>query len=155
MGTAAVTLAALETTVTVGSDEWFTAGTDGDYFNFGYSAGPGTGTQTDADAMGSIGDNTYVDGSATSRTIHHIYYAENTSGLNDTLDDSIYLGIVGTSIPNTDDTFKEIVYNGVTYTRASADVYDGTQGGVNSTWQWNNVSPNGPTSGVRDFEVIL
>ena len=155
IGSAAVTVAALETTVTVGSDEWFDAGTEGDFFNFGYSAGPGGGTQTDADAMGSIGDNTYVDGGATSRTVHHIYYTENTGGIADSLDDSIFFGIVGTSIPDTDATFKEIEYNGVTYTRASADVYDSNQGGVNSTWQWNDVSPNGPTSGVRDFKVIL
>ncbi len=154
MASAAETVSALDTTVTVGNDEWFNAGTEGDFFNFGYSAGPGTGTQTDADAMGSISDNTYVDGTSTSRTVHHIYYAENTGGLNDTLDDSIYFGIVGASIPNTDDTFREIVYNGVTYTRASADVYDSSQGG-NSTWQWNDVSPNGPTGGTVGFNVVL
>lgn len=156
MGAAAVTVAALETTVTVGNDEWFDAGTLDTFFNYGYSGGGGTGTLTDADPMGSISDDTYVDAGSTTRTVAHIYWAEDTGGIaSSDLEDTIFFGLVGTSIPNNDTTFKQIEYNGVTYTRASADQYDASVGSVNTVWRWNNVSPNGPTAGVRDFKVVL
>ena len=106
-------------------------------------------------AIGSIGDDTYVDGTATTRTISHVLYSEQTGGVNPALDDSIFFGLVGTSIADSDSTFRLIEYNGVEYLRADADDYEPSEGGVVTYWQWNNVSPNGPVSGVRDFKVFL
>lgn len=156
MGTAAVTVAALETTVTVGQSLWFDTGgtTDEQFYNYGY--GDGTASETGIGTTGSIGDNTYVDSTSTTRTVAHIYYAEDTFGIGSGADDdSIYFGLSGTSIPNSDDTFVQIEYNGQVYTRASATVYTASEGGQNTTWQWNNVAPDGPTFGTRDFKVVL
>ena len=155
MGAAAVTTAALDTIVTVGSDIWFNAGTEGTFLNYGYSGGTGTGTVTDCDATGSIGDNTYTDAGATGRTVAHIYYAEDTGGIaSGTEEDTIFFGLVGTSIPNTDTTFREIEYNGQTYVR-NLSAYTASVGGLNTVWRWSNVSPNGPTGGTPTFKVIL
>ena len=151
-GTAAFTVSPLDAIVTVASDEWFDFGTDDTFFGFGYgSANPdplGIG------AFGSISEDTYVDASATSRVVAHIMYSENTGGIS-SIDDSIFFGIIGTSIPDTDLTFAEIVYNGVTYTRTSRTQYVSNHGGAISYWRWNNVSPNGPTSGTRELLVNL
>ena len=153
MGSAAVTAPTMETTVTVANALWFSDGTDDDYYVYGYNdalADP-LGTPT----IGSMGTTTYDDGSATTRTISFILYSDNTFGLDPSDEDSIWFGLVGTSIPNTDTTFRIIEYNGVPYTRADADVYNASFGGVVTYWQWQNVSPNGPQSGVVSFKVFL
>jgi hypothetical protein len=152
MGAAAVTVAALETTVTVVEMDWFTAGTEGDYFAWGYN--DANADPNNLATAGSIADGTYTDGSTTVRTVASVYYTENTGGLADP-DDAIYFGLVGTSIPNTDTTFVEIEYNGIVYTRASATAYLSSVGGQTTFWYWKDVSPNGPTSGVRDFKVVI
>lgn len=153
IGSAAVTVAALETTVTVGNDLWFSDGTDDDYYAYGFN--DALSDPLGLSTIGSIGTDNYVDGSSTSRTISFVLYSDDTFGLDPADDDSIWFGLVGTSIPDTDATFREIVYNGQTYTRASASLYVASHAGVVTYWQWNNVSPNGPTSGVRDFKVFL
>ena len=152
IGAAALTVSPLDTTVTVGNEHWFDLGTEDSYYAYGFNdtlADP-LGLNT----MGSMGASTYTDGSATLRTINTIYYSENTPTAA-ALDDSIFFGLAGVSIPNTDQTFKEIVYNGVTYVRASATTYTASVSGQTTFWQWNNVSPNGPTNGVRTFLVNL
>ena len=156
MGAAAVTLAPLDTTVTVGQTLWFYVGGSIDEYFYNYGYGDGTASETGIGTAGSIGDDTYTDSTSTTRTVAHIYYAEDTFGIGSAADDdSIYFGLSGTSIPNTDDTFVQIEYNGQVYTRASADVYTASEGGVNTTWQWRNVVPDGPKSGTVDFKVIL
>lgn len=153
MGAAAVTTPVLDTTVTVGNDIWFSDGTDADYVGFGFN--DANSDPLNLITIGSISDNTYVDGSATTRTISHVLYSDHTGGIAAALEDSIFFGLVGTSIPDTDATFREIVYNGQTYVRADADDYQPSEGGVVTYWQWQYVAPDGPTSGVRDFAVIL
>lgn len=153
IGSAATTVAALETTITVADDEWFTDGTDDTYFGYGYN--DALQDPLALAAIGSIGDDTYVDGSTTVRTISHVLYSENTFGLAASLEDSIFFGLVGVSIPDTDVTFREIIYNGQTYVRSDRDVYQPNLSSAVTYWQWQNVNPNGPTSGVRDFKVVL
>ena len=153
MGAAAVTTPVLVTTVTVGIDSWFSDGTADDYDGFGFN--DINSDPLNLGIIGSISDDTYVDGGATTRTISHVLYSEHTGGTDFTLEDSIFFGLVGTSIPDTDTTFREIVYNGQTYVRADADDYQPSEGGVVTYWQWQYVAPNGPTSGVTDFSVIL
>ena len=150
VGAAAVTLAPLDTTVTVATEIWFDFGTEDTFFKFGYSDGD---DPVGSDIFGSISEDTYVDGSAISRVVAYVVYTEQTGGVAPTIDDSIFFGIVGTGIPDTDLTFTEIVYNGVTYTRSSATNY--VSGVGSSYWQWNNVTPNGPTNGIRTFAVSL
>lgn len=153
IGAAAFTVSPLDTTITVGNDDWFDDGTEDTYYGFGYNdalADP-LGLST----IGSISQATYTDGSSTVRTVSHVLYSEDTPGLIPALDDSIFFALVGVSIPDTNQTFKEIVYNGVTYDRASATNYVANYASVITYWQWNNVSPNGPTSGVRTFLVNL
>ena len=153
MGAAAVTVAALDTTVTVGTDLWFGAGTEGDFYAYGFNdalADP-VGIAT----IGSIGDSTYTDASSTSRTVSGIFYTEHTGGLDPSDEDSIWFGLVGTSIADSDTTFREIVYNGQTYVRSSADAYYSSVGAAATYWQWQYVIPNGPSGGTVDFEVIL
>ena len=151
IGSAALTVSPLDTTVSVGQEVWFDYGTEDTFFGFGYS-------DINSDPLGlgltgSISEDTYTDGSAISRVVSHVLYSEDTGGVAAALDDSIFFGIVGAAIPDTDLTFTEIVYNGVTYTRASATNY--VSGASVSYWQWNNVSPNGPTSGIRTFLVNI
>ena len=150
MGAAAFTVSPLDTTVTVATHVWFDFGTEDTFLKYGYSDGS---DPVGTDIQGSISEDTYVDGSATPRVVAYILYTENTGGVADALDDSIFFGIVGAAIPDTDLTFTEIVYNGVVYTRSSATNY--VAGGSDSYWQWNDVSPNGPTSGVRTFLVNI
>jgi len=151
MGSAAHTAAALETTITVGSEHWFNDGTEDDYYAFGFND-----TLADPNGLGTTGSITvdnYLDGGATSRTINSVYYTEDTGGLAAANEDSIWFGLAGIGIPNTDVTFREIEYNGITYVRTAAAFT--TYAGVTTFWQWSNVSPNGPTSGVRDFNVLI
>lgn len=150
IGAAAFTVSPLDTTVTVDTEVWFDYGTEDTFFKFGYSDGD---DPVGSDIMGSISEDTYVDGSATPRVVAHVLYTEQTGGVATSLDDSIFFGITGAAIPDTDLTFTEIVYNGVTYTRSSATNY--VAGGTTSHWQWNNVSPNGPTNGIRTFLVNI
>lgn len=152
MGAAAVTAPTMETTVTVASALWFQDGTDDEFYVYGYNdaLSDPLGTPT----IGSMGTTTYTDGSATSRTISLVLYSDDTFGLDPSDEDSIWFALVGTGIPNTDTTFRIIEYNGVEYERSAA-TYDNDWAGVITTWQWDNVSPNGPTSGVRDFKVFL
>jgi len=152
IGSAALTAAALETTVTVQSEHWFDDGTEDSYFAFGFND-----TLADPNGLGlagSISVDNYLDGSSTTRTINSVYYTEDTGGLASSNEDSIWFGLVGVSIPNTNVTFRELEYNGVTYVRTAA-TYTANVSGQTTFWQWSNVSPNGPTSGVRDFNVLL
>lgn len=151
IGAAADTAAALETTVTVGSDLWFNDGTEDVYYAYGFN--DSLPDPNGLGATGSMSATTYLDGSATLRTINSIYYTEDTGGLWAANEDSIWFILAGISIPNTDVTFKEIEYNGITYVRSAAAF--STYVSQTTVWQWSNVSPNGPTSGVRDFNVIL
>lgn len=152
IGAAAFTVSPLDTTITVGNDEWFSAGSEGDFDAFGFN--DALADPLNLATIGSISEDTYVDGSATPRVVSHVLYSEDTGGLS-AVEDSIWFGIVGISVPDTDLTFTEIVYNGVTYVRSAADAYVSNYAGVITYWRWENVSPNGPTSGVRTFLVNL
>jgi hypothetical protein len=153
IGAAAFTVSPLDTIVSVGTDVWFEFGTEDTFLGHGYS--DNNGDPLGIGLLGGITEDTYVDGSATPRVVSHILYSEDTGGVASATDDSIFFGLVGISIPDTDLTFAEIVYNGVTYTRASATNYVSNLGGTVTYWQWLDVSPNGPTSGNRVLLINL
>ena len=153
MGAAAVTTAALESTVTVGIDGWFSFGTEDDFYGYGFN--DALSDPLGLATIGSISTNTYVDATSTTRTVSHVLYSDDTFGISSVLEDSIFFGLVGTFITDDDDTFRQIEYNGITYNRADRDIYNPNQGAAVTYWQWQNVSPNGPVNGVREFRVIL
>ncbi len=141
---------ALATTVTVSSTEY---DDDGDptapeaCLAFGFDAGVDFLSLPN---FGSIADATYTDGSSTSRTISALYYTEPCTGSND---DDLHFCLNATTIPDTDETFFKISYNGIEYLRSDS-TYNATQGSA-STWRWLNINPNGPTSGTRDLIVFI
>jgi hypothetical protein len=60
--------------------------------------------------------------------------------------DSFIFGIEGTSVPNNNNTFREIVVNGTVLNRAAADGYDSDELG-NTWWSWVSGLPAIPDSG--------
>jgi len=137
--------AALETTVTISTMDWFTDGTSDDYFAWGFN--DASADPLNLPTQGSIANDSF-DGF----TIVALYYSENT-GLSAALDDSIFFGLDGTSVSDSDATFVSIEYDGETYTRSSAHDYWSSVGGVNTFWQWQPTTPNGPVTGTVDLIV--
>lgn len=93
--------------------------------------------------FGTLGQDTFTDGSSISRTVSAIYYTELCTG--DADDDNLFFSLDDQSMDNDDGDFISIDYNGTNYTRSSA-TFTGTTGSC-STWRWLNISPNGPESG--------
>ena len=139
---------ALDTTVTVGTlpnvystwtthatwwyDAWGYAEVE-DYYSYGST-------------VGSMDDTTYDDGGATERTVVGVH----------TTDVSNYFifSLEGTSIPNTDTTFVNVVANGVTYARADATYVASKNGGTH--WYWYDPSgPWGAPPGAYSFKVNI
>lgn len=96
-----------ETTITVGDNG---AGQEG------YAQG----------VAGSIGDATYDDGGATSRTIVTVLWDQDNAG--------IQMALSGINVPDSDTTFQSIGVNGLEFARSAAS-YNGNSGG-NSRWLW-------------------
>lgn len=100
-------------------------------------------------AMGSRSPTGYTDGGANSRTIT-LLASDSSSGGGAT----VYFALSGTSIANTDTTFKRIVINGVTYSRSSASYTASFSG--STLWIWT-VSGAGffPTSGTQAIDIVI
>lgn len=134
---------ALDTTMTsLVEMSWFTDGTSDNYFAYGFN--DSTQDPLTLSTAGSLGDITYDDGSSTEQTVSGVYYSEDT-GLAASYDDSIWFGLQGNSIADTDTIFVSIEYNGITYTRASRTTR-WVVTTVATYWQWQGVV-NGPFSG--------
>lgn len=142
----------LDTTVTIGSaiyDSVQTGTSPGssiDYRAYGYANGV---DYLSLSNFGSMGEDQFKDATWTLRTVSAIYYTE--LGAPGTNDDDLYFCLNATSISNSANTFDDIEYNGVTYTRASS-TYTASTGSC-STWRWLDINPNGPTTGTVDFVV--
>lgn len=107
-------------------------------------------------SFGSMAEQQYIDNGSTLRTIMNITWSDTgVSGTPAGETDNIYFGITGTSVPDSNTTFSSFTYNSVSYTRSSATTYTASVGGVNTFWQWDNVTPNGPTSGTPEFILFI
>lgn len=116
---------ALSTTITVGDDGGTT---------FGYFSG----------VFGSIAAETFVDNTATTRTVGGVTNNHST--------DTLVLELVGTDIPNTAASFSSISVEGGAFYRTDA-TYLADTGGGNTRWSWSTASDPMPTSGSAAFLV--
>lgn len=93
--------------------------------------------------FGSVSQTTFTDGGGTLRTMTSCYW----SSLG-----SMFFFLSGTSIPDTDVTFKTLKLNTTTFTRSARTTYNANKNG-GTAWLWNQAS-NPTVSGVQDFEVV-
>lgn len=91
-------------------------------------------------ALGSRSPTGYVDQISATRTVAECVLHLQSGG------DSFIFGIEGTSVPNNNNTFREIVVNGTVLNRAAADGYDSDELG-NTWWSWVSGLPAIPDSG--------
>jgi len=153
MATAGLTIPfsgiALDTTLTsVGQIVYDdTGGSDPDFaLLFTYKVNPSAHPLVgNTESGGGINDDTYTDGGSNSRTIVAIGWSDaGVAGTPPSETDNIYFILDGNSIPDTDTTFVSIEYGGETYTRSAASSYT-NPGATESCWQWDDVTPDGPT----------
>lgn len=107
-------------------------------------------------AMGSGLTTTYTDGSSTSRTVVTAILVDAPTGADNGPDQYLMLGISGTTTPNTDSTFKEFQWGGLTVSRTAAN-HIGTSNGC-KLWVWElsaaQQTTAGASTGTKDFELI-
>ena len=134
----------LVTTITSASQVIFSSIHVGILTATGFDAGPDYWGY--AGSFGSIANDTYDDGSAISRTVSSCYWTD-INTLSFALDQI--------NAPDTDNTFTEIVIDGVTFTRASASNYLASNDG-GTVWTWTGTTPD-PFLGANpdDFEVHI
>lgn len=140
---------ALDTTITSMGNTIYDADSIDSWRVYGYNSGVDYYSYAN---FGSIGSATYTDGGSNSRTISAIYYHE--PGSPNARADDLVLSMNATSVPDTDTTFVSLEYNGVSYTRTSRSVYSGTFGSA-SSWIWQNINPNGPTTGNPAVKIFI
>jgi hypothetical protein len=150
---------ALDTTLSSVGDIAYdsTGGSEPDFaYLYGYKLNPSAHPiVTTSSSSGGLNDTTYTDGGSNSRTIVYIGWSDTGVGGTPAGEtDNIYFGLDGNAIPNTDTTFVSIEYDGQTYTRASASSYTNPSS-TESCWQWNDVTPNGPTAGTPTLIVNI
>lgn len=90
-------------------------------------------------AFGSRSPAGYVDQIAATRTVAECVLHLQSGG------DSFVFGIEGTSVPNNNNTFRQIVVNGTVLNRSDA-AYDSDELG-NSWWSWTSGLPGVPDTG--------
>ena len=123
---------ALDTTVTTMGNEIY----DGDSVETWRAYGVDNGVDyLSLGGFGALGSYTYTDGGSN--------YTE--AGAPTSNADDLFFCLNATGIPNTDNTFVSIDYDGTNYLRTGASFTDGT--GSCCTWRWLNINPNGPTTG--------
>jgi len=107
-------------------------------------------------AIGSGLTTTYTDGGGTSRTVVTAILADDSNGADNGPDQFLMLGLAGTTAPDTDNTFKEFQWGGLTVTRASADHVGTTNGCKFWIWELTTTQQNtaGASTGTKDFELI-
>lgn len=134
------TVGGLDTTITSMGNRIYNADTSEDWRLYGYDGGADYFTGA---SMGTIGEDTFIDGSSIERTVTALYYGEPGGGGAE--DDDLFLCLSDQSMDNDDGDFVSLDYNGQNYLRSAA-TFTGTTGSC-STWRWLNINPNGPTSG--------
>lgn len=119
--------AALNTTITVGDDGGTT---------YGYFTG----------VFGALGDDTFDDNTATSRTVAGVTNNHST--------DVLVMELAGTSIANSGATFESISVEGARFYRDDA-TYLADTGGGNTRWSWSTAADPMPTSGSAALIVSV
>jgi hypothetical protein len=84
-------------------------------------------------SFGSMGETTFIDRTSTTRTIVQLANNINVSGAFPRAD-RLVLSLLGTSIPNDDDTFAELHINGTPLLRSDASYIASYSGGTHWTW---------------------
>ena len=107
-------------------------------------------------AIGSGLTTTYTDGGGTSRTVVTAILVDEPNGADSGPDQYLMLGLAGTTAPDTDNTFKEFQWGGLTVSRGAAD-HVGTSNGC-KFWIWELTAAQqttaGASTGTKDFELI-
>ena len=149
----------INSTITVGSiiyDSHATSAGSEDARLYGYKvASSNHPVVTFASSSGTaMSPATYTDGGGTSQTIVAIGWSDlGVTGTPASETDNIYFGLDGTSRGDDDGTFSKFDYNGTEYTRSSRTTYSPSEGTTETFWIWDNVTPNGPTSGTPVFDL--
>lgn len=111
---------------------------------------------TDLGSLGSGLTTTYTDGSSTSRTVRTAVIAVDTGAPYGATRFAM-LALAGTSVPNTNNTFTQMVYGGLTLNRSDAtDVFNSYGCTV---WVWDdltagNITAAGAGTGTRTFQLV-
>jgi hypothetical protein len=114
--------------------------------------------------FGSIGSTFYTDGAGNTRTIRAIIFGNPSSSPspNDTRHWVIFV-LNGTSVPNSDNTFKSLILTGsgtdYTFTRSGAHYSSSSNGCTAWAWEYNSTTSNNGidsmyTSGTTGFEIM-
>lgn len=114
--------------------------------------------------FGSIGSTYYTDGASNTRTIRAIIFGNPSSSPspNNTRHWVIFV-LNGTSVPNSDNTFKSLILTGsgtdYTFTRSSAHYSSSSNGATAWAWEYNSTTSNNGidsmyTSGTSGFEIM-
>jgi len=114
--------------------------------------------------FGSIGATYYTDASSNTRTIRAIIFGNpgSSPSPNNTRHWVIFV-LNGTSVPNTDNTFKSLILTGsgtaYTFTRSSAHYSSSSNGCTAWAWEYNSTTSNNGidsmyTSGTSGFEIM-
>jgi len=110
---------------------------------------------TDLGSLGSGLTTTYTDGSSTSRTVRTVVIASD-AGAPYGAPYFVMLALAGTSVPDTNNTFTQIVYGGLTLNRSGADDVFNTYGCT--VWVWEvtaaNITSAGAGTGTRTFQLV-
>jgi len=108
-------------------------------------------------AMGSGLTVTYTDGSSTSRTVVTVGLADGSKGPDGTAPDKfLILALAGANIPDSDNTFKQITYGGLTLDRSAKDYKFNTN--VCTVWIWELTltqrNSAGSGTGTKTFQLV-
>jgi len=108
-------------------------------------------------AMGSGLTVTYTDGSSTSRTVVTVGLADGSKGPDGTAPDKfLILALAGANIPDSDNTFKQITYGGLTLDRSAKDYKFNTNACTVWIWELTLSQRNsaGSGTGTKTFQLI-
>jgi len=125
---------------------------------------PPTFTGEPTSTFGSIGGIYYTDANSNTRTIRAIIFGNPSASPspNNTRHWVIFV-LAGTSVPNTDNTFKSLKLTGsgttYTFTRSSAHYSSSSNGATAWAWEYNSTTSNNGidsmyTSGTSGFEIM-
>ena len=133
-------------------------------FSSGTRAGTPTFNSEPTSNLGTIGGQYYTDGGSNSRQIRAIIFGNPASSPspNNTRHWVIFV-LNGTSVPNTDNTFKSLKLTGsgttYTFTRSSAHYSSSSNSCTAWAWEYNSTTSNNGidsmyTSGTSGFEIM-
>jgi len=130
----------------------------------GTRSGVSTFTGEPTVSFGTIGGGFYTDGAGNTRTLRAIIFGNPVSSPspNNTRHWVIFV-LNGTSVPNSDNTFKSLILTGsstdYTFTRSSAHYSSSSNGCTAWAWEYNSTTSNNGidsmyTSGTSGFEIM-